>query len=595
MACVTTSTVLYQDAFGFPCSIDIFSKINPYVSNYWSGRDQANTFRGGPTTVHTETTAIVKLETPFVYQPKWAISSGKEISDYGYEDYGYVPQALVDHVYTVIAPPSFQKVSVIPGGPLIEKNNSCIHGNYAYIIGQVVDRLTKSSEEINDVGGCFHPGTCPGANGPAAAPAQITSLRPAVKTHTANNQGATAAPARVSQGARATKDKTLAQISRQQSSPTDQPSGGTSGQQLPPRSNSSPLAPAQKLNGVWPDIQFRSQPNSNHGAKGQVTPSQTKPRPVTITTAHIASQIVNSFLAVLEDSSQAQNSIIAGDLPLALVPAAASVITVGGSTLNADSKESLDIKSQTLAPGSSAIIAFGSISSLLPSASAPVMNGITSALTAVQTLPILKDIISKQDYTHETEEEQNLESTYASAIKIGSQPVGINSLSHVIVQSALTVGGLVHTIPQLVIEGQTVSAGGDRSTASGAPMSLVPFGNEVIIGSSSEILPNGSGHVLTIGWQTITATEENDNVVRNQTLTPGAVATNVGTFNSSNSSSDLVIQGTLNNPFNARQTNQSSLEHFTGDGEKNLPGMKTIIGILFANFFTCIFFSHHLI
>lgn len=503
-----------------------------------------------------------------------------------------------------------------------------------------------SAGERPKFAGCFHPGACPGANGPTAAttllaetvvlqseaaPAQINPSPSAVKTRAANNQGGLAAPAGVGQTSNAENGKARPQVLPLQRSPTEQ--------QLPTQPNPPPFAP------------FNS-----------ATPGQQSP-----------------------------NQVPAGENPPAEAPitAVAPVITIGSSTLAADSRSNfVFIGSRTLAPGSSAILAFGSTFSLLPSALARVVHGSTLPLTPAQTPPVLVNIIAQEFNVLETEQGQNPGPTPALVITIDDQPVTANSIFQFIVQgqmlaaggtpivvagtesslapsgsaivingvtsalpargavpspaptlaangqvitadsqsqfliggqvlspggSPITVSGTTYSlaphdsavvangiksplqpagskaltavpeIPQLIIDGQTAIAGGAPITVPGVPISLLPSGHEVIVGSNTEAVPSGPTPVLTLGAHTITATKETEHVIGGQTLTPGAAATiSVFFISLAPGGSDVVIQGTTIDLSKAGTTGRSGAGIFTGDGRNVQPEVKVVLGSLVA-------------
>ena len=312
--CVTTSTKTFTGLGGAFCVTEI-PNVNPYVQDYWS---KADTDGGSPTTQHDAVTTVtsyarrtdlkVVLGRPFVYQPDWGTVSidkyparvvtepglrgpnlyerpsgdfnraDKNTSDYGHEDYGYIPQALVDYLSrdSDLSSQIFQSISLFPGGPKLDPSNPCEADARLPFFAKAAPDIHDSSEETINVAGCFHPGACPGASGqtaavttPAAehipqsasAPAQIKLPSPAIQTQAANIQGGLITPVKISRSSDVGTVQATPQVFPVQSSPTQQSNGGTPGQQLPPQPNNTPIATAQKLNGPTPNQTSLSQPD----------------------------------------------------------------------------------------------------------------------------------------------------------------------------------------------------------------------------------------------------------------------------------------------------------------------------------------------
>lgn len=315
--CVTASTRSYTNLGGSLCVTEI-PNVNPYVPDYWS---TADTDGIGPTMRHvtmadvvthvTRTKLKVALDRPFVYEPDWGTVSkygyparvvtepglrgpnieelpygarnpyhGEGYSDYGHEDYGYIPQVLIDYLSedSGLSSALFQSISLYPGGPKFDPGNPCEIDIKKPFFGKAAADIHDSSEETINIAGCFHPGACPGANGPAVAvttsaagsvpqsasvPARINHSSPAVKTQVANIKTSLTAIVGAARSSDTGAAIATPQILPLQSSQTEQSNGGTPGQQLPPQPNNSPIATTQKFNGVTSNQQSPSQPDAN--------------------------------------------------------------------------------------------------------------------------------------------------------------------------------------------------------------------------------------------------------------------------------------------------------------------------------------------
>lgn len=114
----------------------------------------------------------------------------------------------------------------------------------------------------------------------------------------------------------------------------------------------------------------------------------------------------------------------------------------------------------------------------------------------------------------------------------------------------LTIGhSLVTATPnfQIVVEGQTLIAGGAAQTVSGTRISLAPSASAIIIGSSTSLLASPSqttAVTLTLGSSTYTATLSSNLAIGNQILSPGAAITVGGTPISLDAQGTDVVIGT---------------------------------------------------
>ena len=250
MSCGTTSTDLdpFADPPSRQTSDEsltrVFSNVNEYVEAYFDGTPAPNFYKPGPyylehgrptPVASTNSPApynstIIIFPTPFIHLPcagtserdaniavdavapcneslQFNISqldcSPYQISepwvyldmnepcnasfDYVAEDYGHVPQALLDWMlkdphYLVQFP---DLAACLPGGPPIKvqyEDSIVIGPSTAMDVQEPVAAVTISVENVVEVAGCFNPGACPtipvsntGAGTPAIASAQVTA------------------------------------------------------------------------------------------------------------------------------------------------------------------------------------------------------------------------------------------------------------------------------------------------------------------------------------------------------------------------------------------------------------------------------------
>lgn len=654
--CVTTSRRVFTDKDGSVCVTEI-PNVNPHVPDYWSTYGGAGHVTiSKMMTYATSRKQEVVLSQPFVYQPDWTVTSddyparvvtqsglsgprihdkphfgpeshGKGFSGYGHEDYGYIPQALVDYLSrdSGLSSRFFQSMFPFPGGPKIDLENPCASYAVSPSFAEAADGISDSSEETINVAGCFNPGACPAANGPAAAvtttpvpgpvplpasvPAPINRLPPATKTQPATIKRSQTGLASVTQTSDTGAGKFPPQELPLQSSLTEQSNDGTPGRQLPPQPHHAPIATTRKFNGATPNRQSSSQPdsdpssstgssiddtpdqqlslqssarfeaptqnfdgatfdqqsapqpgsnsafppqNSNDGTEEQVAtlqsnsdfitsaqnfnaatfdqqfPSQSDPNPqnlnggvqrqesssqpkagpILITIIYISYQFLRATPTGFKGSSpQAPNPLITAAMPAAPKPAVAPVITIGPSTLTADSEQKFIIDSQTLAPGSSAIIAFGSTFSLLPSASALVVNGITSPLTAAQSVPALGKIIAEVFNGLRPEPEQNQRATTALPLTAAQSLPALGKIiaevfdglrpepkqnQRATITSVLTIDNqalAVDSVSFIIVQGHTLAAGGTSIVAAGSTFTLAPFGLAILTDEATTARP----------------------------------------------------------------------------------------------------------
>jgi hypothetical protein len=178
-------------------------------------------------------------------------------------------------------------------------------------------------------------------------------------------------------------------------------------------------------------------------------------------------------------------------LPVNNGPSAAPVLTVGSSTVTADSQGQFVVGTNTLKPGGPAVTVDGSTLSLGPGGTIAIINGVTQTLVNVPMI------------------------TSPPVLTVGGYIV-----------SATLIGGTT----QLIIGGQTLSPG-SAVTISGTTYSLPSSGSGTVIvvnGVTSTFNPN-----QLLGQQSIVASVRDGTTAfifgPGQTLTPGGVLTVSGT------------------------------------------------------------------
>ncbi|KAL8914316.1 MAG: hypothetical protein Q9171_001036 [Xanthocarpia ochracea] len=178
-ACATTSTQPIT-CNGPPKFYNLFPAINTHVDAYFEAHEgPTRPPVPGPTPIFNGT--VVSFSTPFVYLPiRFATAFSQDLAgnlglsdrnkralapattfidefDGAPEDYGYIPQALID--WAVQDDKNLGLASCLPGGPRIEPPDPCNRSKPAF--GLIVPDLTLSSAVTVDGDGCFNPVGCP--------------------------------------------------------------------------------------------------------------------------------------------------------------------------------------------------------------------------------------------------------------------------------------------------------------------------------------------------------------------------------------------------------------------------------------------------
>lgn len=449
------------------------------------------------------------------------------------QDYGYVPQALIDWM---ARDPNYVSqypylASCYPGGPTIkpddladEVDGVCSIEAAAAQAASAVPDLTTSTQVTVSSAGCFHPGACP-------TPAPAATPNAAVPADTALNfkpEEASVLPSIVEQSQ--TRKAIIP------NSPTTVPSlgdmivGALGGLPFAPLPDApSPAAPAPKA--PTPNVPTQNAPTLDTEGGQNPLPS------VPATPAAGGPIVIVGSQSIILDS--ASHFVVAGQTltpgapeisiqgtPVSLAPSAiaivvagstialpvpvsAPVVTIGDRPVTANSALKYVVDSKTLIPGGTAIMVSGTLVSLAPSGTQIVIGSSTIPLLTGQSL-VLDGFLTAGP---------------------GSSPPPI------------TVGGQVFTpnTAAFAIAGTTLSAGGPGVTISGTLVSLGPSGNLVIGTSTSMLSSEASPSVFTVGGQTFTASPTAFFVAGTKISAGGPGVTISGTPVSLEKSGSLVI------------------------------------------------------
>ena len=258
-------------------------------------------------------------------------------------------------------------------------------------------------------------------------------------------------------------------------------------------------------------------------------------------------------------------------------PQSAPVITIGSSTLTADSSSRFYVASQTLVPGSTIIHGSETIS-LATDASAVVVGSQTQQITHQPIIPASIPMIAIGGST--------LTANSAFQFQIGDQtlvpggPAITNSvgqtISYEIGGSSIVVDGQTQNVYQqiptpapviniggsritadslshFVVGSQTLAPGSNAITVSNQVISLASSGNAVVFGERTQVINAPSQFVatqapiLTLGQSTITANSKTEYIVAGQTLHPGGSAIVIGgsTISLAPSATAVVVNGKI--------------------------------------------------
>lgn len=518
IACDSVSTK-DVDPCGGPTTATTFPGININAENYFTTDHLVVTLSESLVTL---TKSHLELNSPFVYQP--AIKTdiglsgaviiirrelinpgrGQDFPDYGLEDYGYIPQALVNLLN--LSPNSFQKLSLRPGGPKIGYRVCETDLPVDSALPIPVSDLTDSSTQTIEYAGCFHPGACPEATTPAAA---TTSLGKSASQPT---------PAPAQRADSTTMAAETLAVSKQAAatSRADAPQN-----QIAQSGTRVPIAA--------PVITIDSSVPTANSATNFVIDSQALASgSSSVIMSETASALASSTAALVMDgntsplespqsATRVEGNIIQAfnDLKTAqaeqsgLTPA--RVITIGSQSITANSVSQFVVQGQTLAAGGAPITVAGSTFSLASLGSALVIKGVKIALPALS----------------------GASPSPSPIITIANQFFTANSAS------------------QFVVQNQTLAAGGTPITVAGTTFSLDPSGTALIVNGVTSALPSlfevtqSSAPIITIGTQAVTANPASQFVIHSQTLAAGGTPVTVSgtTYSLATSGTALVVNG----------------------------------------------------
>lgn len=260
---------------------------------------------------------------------------------------------------------------------------------------------------------------------------------------------------------------------------------------------------------------------------------------------------------------------------LAPTPQSAPIITLGGSTLTADSSSNFYIGSQTLAPGGT-IVRGSQVVSLAPNAATVFLGSQTQQLSQQPIAPISTPVITIRGST--------LTANSASHFEIGSQTLvaGGAAITNSAGQTiSLAAGGLSAVVDgqiqqvsqqvatpapvitvgnsritansqsQFVVGSQTLAPGASAITISNQVISLASSGNAVVFGQRTQAIHAPSQFVatqapiLTLGESTFTANSKSEYIVAGQTLHAGgpAIVVSGSTISLAPSAAAVVVNG----------------------------------------------------
>ncbi|KAL8828272.1 MAG: hypothetical protein Q9170_006675 [Blastenia crenularia] len=301
------------------------------------------------------------------------------------------------------------------------------------------------------------------------------------------------------------------------------------------------------------------------GEPGPITasPAATPPAPA-------PTQTSNSGPGQQPPPAGGSNPVQSASVPPLVTPS--PVITIGSSTVTADSSSHFVIGSQTLAPGGPPITHSGTVLSLPSSGSGVIIGPSTQEVQTIQPTPPPSITVGGQVVTADSASQfriggQTLKPGAAaitangrtlslaasgSTIVINNQPKNIGHPSPTPL-SVITVAGAKITgnsASQYVVGGQTLAAGRPPITVSGQVLSIASSGNAVVFGPSTQVLVTppilvSTGlPVLTVGGSTITANSASDYVIAGQTVHAGGSAITVdGTIISLAPSATALVVG----------------------------------------------------
>ncbi|KAI4088592.1 MAG: hypothetical protein L6R37_008172, partial [Teloschistes peruensis] len=237
------------------------------------------------------------------------------------------------------------------------------------------------------------------------------------------------------------------------------------------------------------------------------------------------------------------------------VTPAPGVFTVNGIPFSRDHDSSLVIGTQTLKPGGQAVTISGTPIWLPAAGNAVVVGGSTVPVPTPEiTAPPIPGLLTYDGFTFSRGPGSDIIlgsqtlTPGGSALTILSTPISlIPSGTALAVGSSvipippwgesatspgyiLTIDGFTFTrgpISDLIINGRTITPGAPALTISGTPISLLPSGTGLVIGSSTYPIPTAATPALdlfTVDGLTFSRDSKSDLIINGQTITPGAPA-----------------------------------------------------------------------
>lgn len=452
------------------------------------------------------------------------------------EDFGYVPQALIDWM---LQSPDIRKqypglASCLPGGPRIHGEGFC-NGIFSPSYQEIVPALIVSSEITIQSDGCFHPGACPTAQSSSSLvmTKSLQSATPGPMTVDPVQFGPTLEDTPSFETMLAAKSTTNpATVSSTRSDPLSNPQFQST---MPLESTSSrvdSVAPWQQLPTYGTS---KTQTSLAVEAKEpNLSPVQPLPNPQ----PNIASLILNGFgpksSPMIQDSSP---RIIDG---------------------------------QILSPGGQPLVISGTTYSLPTLATAVLVNGYS--------------------ITSSTSTSNALDSSGNNPVTIGGQVVNLGA-------SAITVSGTTYSLPTT---GTNIIVNGSPSPIVDIPKAntarpfvidgttLVPGASTVEISGTTYSLPS-SGTILFVNGlaspistpETMSAIIQGPVVINGVTITPGSSATMVaGTAYSQPIDGTAIFINGSPSPSprtQASMTNAIAAEPFITAGHTITPGAPAIV------------------
>ncbi|KAL8711177.1 MAG: hypothetical protein Q9220_004322 [cf. Caloplaca sp. 1 TL-2023] len=541
-------------------SSNLFPGINTYAEAYFETQDSASkTTAAPPISSYT----VISFSTPFVYLPvrgakegidneavvylgdnyhdntgltKRALAPATDLvspRDGAPEDFGYVPQALIDWM---AKNPDYANqypglASCLPGGPSIKPIDNCGPSEAPATLAAVPDLTVNTAVTVQGEG-CFHPGACPTPQAdtsikaePAALPAGNT-VQATSSPSPANNSPAAAIPLLADLQPSTSESPTgTSSVQNQEDTGPSAASPDTTAQPIP---IIPPVVDQTMTSTTQPAVQI--QPQSP--APQQPPQSPTNPPPQTTATTPISPQTSSTPPTIIDSTNsnpQPPNNQAAA--PINPSPNIASLIMAGfgppqpSPATPAPPFINNDDAKLTITPGAPAVIVSGTTYSAPTSASAAVIvvDGVTSTLPVsagsgpVNTQPIIIGGGAANTYDSSPSTTTNVPLNDGSAITVSgttySLPPSSGTTTAVLVNgnpSPLPSQPLSPQQPALIISGtQTLLPGGAALTLSGGTViSLPPSQTSVIVvgGITESLVPptqasasEGNNVVFTLG------------------------------------------------------------------------------------------------